>query len=47
MVPNKLAISSLSLSQHPDHSLDDKIRIAAQHGYAGIEVVYSDLETYS
>ncbi|RMJ21947.1 Xylose isomerase-like TIM barrel [Aspergillus sp. HF37] len=47
MVPNKLAISSLSLSQHPNHSLDHKVRIAAEHGYAGIEIVFSDLATYA
>lgn len=47
MAPNKLAIASLSLGQHPSHSLDQKIRVAAQHGYAGIEIVFSDLEAYS
>lgn len=47
MVSNKLAISSSSLSQHPSHALDDKIHIASQHGYAGIEVVFSDLAIYS
>lgn len=47
MVNNKLAIGSLSLGQHPSHSLDLKIRTAAQYGYEGIEVVFSDLEAYS
>lgn len=47
MLSNKLAISSLSLSQNPNHSLENKIRIAAQYGYSGIEVVFSDLEAYS
>ncbi|KAJ5168260.1 3-dehydroshikimate dehydratase [Penicillium canariense] len=47
MITNKLAIGSLSLGQHPSHSLDHKIHVAAQHGYAGIEIVFSDLERYS
>ncbi|KAJ5457571.1 hypothetical protein N7475_008959 [Penicillium sp. IBT 31633x] len=47
MTPNKLAISSCSISQYPDHTLDHKLRAAAQAGIAGIEIVYSDLETYS
>lgn len=47
MAPNNLAISSISISQYPDHTLDNKIRAAAQAGIAGIEIVYSDLETYS
>ncbi|RJE18901.1 Xylose isomerase-like TIM barrel [Aspergillus sclerotialis] len=47
MVSNKLAIGSLSLGQHPSHSLDLKISTAAQYGYEGIEVVFSDLEAYS
>ncbi|KAJ5312941.1 hypothetical protein PENANT_c018G10329 [Penicillium antarcticum] len=45
MAPNKLAIASVSLSLYPGHLLDEKIRTAAQHGYSGIEIVYSDLET--
>ncbi|KAJ5757079.1 uncharacterized protein N7511_007261 [Penicillium nucicola] len=44
---NKLAIASVSLSLYPGHLLDEKIRTAAQHGYSGLEIVYSDLETYS
>ena len=47
MPSNKLAIATVSLSQHPAHSLDKKVRVAAQHGYAGVEVVYSDLDAYS
>lgn len=47
MLSNKLAVGSLSLGQHASHSLDEKIRLAAQHGFSGIEVVYSDLERYS
>ncbi|KAJ5341884.1 hypothetical protein N7541_011008 [Penicillium brevicompactum] len=43
---NKLAISSISISQYPGHLLDEKIRAAAQGGFAGIEIVYNDLETY-
>ncbi|KAJ5380244.1 3-dehydroshikimate dehydratase [Penicillium cataractarum] len=47
MITNKLAIGSLSLGQHPSHALDHKIRIAAQAGFAGIEIVFSDLERFS
>ncbi|KAJ6185054.1 hypothetical protein N7519_006355 [Penicillium mononematosum] len=47
MAPNKLAIASISLSQYPGHTLDHKIRAAAQAGIAGIEIVYNDLLTYS
>jgi sugar phosphate isomerase/epimerase len=47
MLSNKLAIAGLSLGQHPSHSLEHKIEAAAQAGYAGIEIVYSDLQAYS
>lgn len=44
---NKLAIGSLSLGQHASHRLDQKILIAAKHGFSGVEVVYGDLERYA
>lgn len=47
MLNNKLAIGSLSLGQHENHTLDQKIITAAEHGYQGIEIVYSDLERYA
>ena len=47
MLNNKLAISSLSLGQHPSHLLDHKIEVAASHGFAGIEIVFSDIEVYA
>ncbi|PYH94400.1 4-hydroxyphenylpyruvate dioxygenase [Aspergillus ellipticus CBS 707.79] len=47
MISNKQAIGSLSLGQHPSHSLDHKIRVASRHGFSAIEVVYADLERYS
>ncbi|KAF7585445.1 hypothetical protein BBP40_010893 [Aspergillus hancockii] len=47
MFVNKLAISSLSWGQHPSHLLDDKIRVAASHGFEGIEIVFSDIEEYA
>lgn len=47
MLSNNLAIGSLSLSQHPSHQLDKKIGPAARHGLKGIEIVYSDLETFA
>lgn len=47
MFSNKLAISTISLGQHPSHALDFKIKAVAQAGFAGIELVFSDLQTYS
>jgi sugar phosphate isomerase/epimerase len=47
MITNKLAIGSLSLGQHSSHALDHKIRVAGQAGFAGIEIVFSDLERFS
>lgn len=47
MQSNKQALGSLSLGQHPSHALDHKIRVASKHGFTGIEVVFSDLQTYS
>lgn len=43
----KLALSTSCLGLHPTHAIDDKIRAAASHGFAGIEIVYGDLERYS
>jgi sugar phosphate isomerase/epimerase len=47
MLSNKLAIASLSLGQHPSHRLDQKIKVAAEAGYKGIEIVYFELEAFS
>ncbi|PYI09216.1 4-hydroxyphenylpyruvate dioxygenase [Aspergillus sclerotiicarbonarius CBS 121057] len=47
MLSNKQAIGTLSLGQHPSHTLDQKIRVASQYGYTAVEVVYSDLQRYS
>ncbi|KAK1142391.1 hypothetical protein N8T08_007943 [Aspergillus melleus] len=47
MQSNKQALGSLSLGQHPSHSLDHKIQLASKYGFTGIEVVYSDLQHYS
>lgn len=47
IMANKLAISSISISQYPGHLLDQRIRAAANGGMAGIEIVYGDLYTYS
>ncbi|KAJ5107862.1 AP endonuclease family 2 [Penicillium angulare] len=47
MASNKLAIATVSLGQHPSHSLDRKIRAAAKAGFNGLEIVFSDLESYS
>lgn len=44
---NRRAISTSSLGLHATHTLDRKIRAAAQHGFTGIEIVYADLEAYS
>ncbi|RAL03218.1 sugar phosphate isomerase/epimerase family protein [Aspergillus ibericus CBS 121593] len=47
MLSNKQAIGTLSLGQHPSHTLEQKIRVASKYGYTAVEVVYSDLERYS
>lgn len=47
MVANKLAIATVSLGQHPSHSLDRKILAAAKAGYNGLEIVFANLDTYS
>ncbi|KAL2818627.1 xylose isomerase-like protein [Aspergillus granulosus] len=44
---NKIAIGTSCLGQNPAHTLDLKIRAAAQHGFSGLEIVYSDLDRYS
>lgn len=44
---NKLAITTSSLGYDPAQTLDRKIRAAAQHGYAGMEISYGDLAAYS
>ncbi|KAJ5570141.1 3-dehydroshikimate dehydratase [Penicillium hispanicum] len=47
MISNRLAISTVSLGQHPSYTLEDKLRAAAKAGYDGVEIVFSDLEAYS
>ncbi|CAI7581195.1 unnamed protein product [Penicillium pancosmium] len=47
MFPHRLAVSTISLGQHPSHVLDRKIKAAALARYSGIELVFSDLEGYS
>jgi sugar phosphate isomerase/epimerase len=44
---NPLAIASVSLGQHPTHTLDQKIIACARNGFSGIEIVWADLEAYS
>ncbi|KAL2849889.1 xylose isomerase-like protein [Aspergillus pseudoustus] len=44
---NKVAIGTSCLGQNPAHTLDLKIRAAARQGFAGLEIVYSDLDRYS
>ncbi|PWY76147.1 4-hydroxyphenylpyruvate dioxygenase [Aspergillus sclerotioniger CBS 115572] len=47
MLSNKQAIGTLSLGQHPSHTLEQKIRVASHHGFSAIELVYSDLQRCS
>ncbi|KAI5242629.1 xylose isomerase-like protein [Aureobasidium subglaciale] len=44
---NKLAIATPSLGLHESHSLDRKIRAASEQGFAGIEIVFGELEKHS
>ncbi|ODM17312.1 hypothetical protein SI65_06987 [Aspergillus cristatus] len=39
--------TTVSLGQHATHTLDQMIRAAAQHGFADLELVYSDLSAYA
>ncbi|KZT20387.1 putative AP endonuclease, family 2 [Neolentinus lepideus HHB14362 ss-1] len=47
MVNNPLAIATCSLGLHPSHTLELKIQGAADAGFAGIELFYSDLQQYA
>lgn len=42
-----LAIATPSLGLHRSHSLNRKISAADEHGFSGIEIVYSELQVYS
>lgn len=39
-----LAIATASLGWHEKHTLPEKLRAAARHGFKGVEVVFGDLE---
>ena len=41
---HKIAISTISMGWHENHTLDDKLEAASAHGYNGIELFWSDLE---
>lgn len=47
MLQNKLAIASVSLGQHPAHTLPLKITAAAEAGIRGIEITHPDLDHYA
>lgn len=40
---NRWAVASVSLGKHPSHTLERKIQAAADHGFAGIELVHAEL----
>lgn len=44
---NPLAIASVSLGQHPSHTLPSKIAAAAHNGFCALEIVYNDLANYA
>jgi sugar phosphate isomerase/epimerase len=44
---NPLAIATVSLGQHPVHTLPSKIAAASHNGFSALEIVYNDLETYA
>ncbi|KAL4914394.1 xylose isomerase-like protein [Aspergillus aurantiobrunneus] len=44
---HKIAIGTSCLGQSPSHTLARKIRAAAQQGFQGLEIVYTDLERHS
>ena len=41
---HKIAISSISMGWHDEHTLDAKLDAAAKHGYDGLELFWTDLE---
>ncbi|RDW91793.1 xylose isomerase-like protein [Coleophoma crateriformis] len=41
------AIATISLGWHSSHTLEWKLRSAALNGFAGVEMVYSDLEKFA
>lgn len=47
MSSNRLALCGFSLGQYRSHGLDKQITVAAQNGFAGIKVVFSDPRTYA
>ena len=47
MLDNRLAIASVSLGQHPSHTLPQKITAAASAGFSGIEITYPDLSSHA
>ncbi|KAL4995622.1 xylose isomerase-like protein [Aspergillus recurvatus] len=46
-LPNNIAIGTSCLGLNHTHRLDDKIRAAAEQGFQGLEIVYTDLDRYS
>jgi sugar phosphate isomerase/epimerase len=44
---NPLAIATVSLGQHPSHTLPSKIAAAAHNGFSALEIVYNDLAAYA
>ncbi|TPX07831.1 uncharacterized protein E0L32_010518 [Thyridium curvatum] len=44
---NKWAVATISLGQHPSHTLERKLRAARDHGFQGVELTYSDLAQHA
>lgn len=44
---NPIAIATVSLGQHPSHTLPSKIAAASHNGFSGLEIVYNDLANYA
>ena len=40
---NKWAVATVSLGKHASHTLERKVKAAAENGFAGIELVHADL----
>src|SRR6266536_1113909 len=43
----KLCVASVSLGQHPSHTIERKFQAAADNNFDGVEVVYKDLVAFS
>lgn len=44
---HRLSISTISMGWHPSHILEDKLTAASKHGFAGVEIFWTDLKAFA